>query len=237
MQARQMEGISLFTWWKNLGLQARFMVFTSIGLLGVALSVMVAVGWFEVSRVEEKLRNTSDSELKSLNALVSAAMEQYAGGTKDVALTVFNRWFDHRNVDYPGKLWSVWSPQMAAFMAQTAGSADKSAPASASKPPRDAIDDEALRTGRPVGRFVDGAYRYSLPVVLGVTSGTNQKSCFDCHGATMTWGTARCSRCSRAACPLRLISARCDGCWRRWQVPRWWGHCSWCWRSGRSSHA
>ena len=124
MQARQMEGISLFTWWKNLGLQARFMVFTSIGLLGVALSVMVAVGWFEVSRVEEKLRNTSDSELKSLNALVSAAMEQYAGGTKDVALTVFNRWFDHRNVDYPGKLWSVWSPQMAAFMAQTAGAAD-----------------------------------------------------------------------------------------------------------------
>ena len=29
-----------------------------------------------------------------------------------------------------------------------------------------------MRTGRPVGRFVDGAYRYSLPIVLGVTSGT-----------------------------------------------------------------
>ncbi len=180
-----MEGVSLFTWWKNLGLQARFMVFTSIGLLGVAVSVMVTVGWFEVSKVQQRLRDASDSELRSLNALVSAAMEQYGGGTKDVAITVFNRWFDHRNVDYPRKLWSAWSPQMTAFMAQMPASADKPDAQRLSKPPRDAIDEEALRTGRPIGRFVDGAYRYSLPVVLGVTSGTNQQSCFDCHGATM----------------------------------------------------
>jgi methyl-accepting chemotaxis protein len=77
---------------------------------------------------------------------------------------------------------------MASFMAaakQGASSTDKSAPQNAGKPPRDAVDEEALRTGRPVGRFVDGAYRYSLPIVLGVTSGTDQPSCFACHGATM----------------------------------------------------
>jgi methyl-accepting chemotaxis protein len=175
----------LFNWWKNLGLQARFMVFTSIGLLGVAVSVMLAVGWFEVSKVEQKLRDSSDSELRSLNALVSAAMEQRGGDTQDVAIKVFNSWFEQRNVDYPGKLWSVWSPQMSNFMTQSAPSTDKSAAEHLTKPPRDAIDEEALRNGRPVGRFVDGAYRYSLPIVLGVTAGTNQKSCFDCHGASM----------------------------------------------------
>ncbi|MGA3402076.1 MAG: methyl-accepting chemotaxis protein [Acetobacteraceae bacterium] len=185
VRAPLLEGVALFTWWKNLGLQARFMVFTSIGLLGVAASVMVAVGWFEVSKVEANLHDASDSELRSLNALVSAAMEQRADDTKNVAITVFNRWFEHRNVDYPGKLWSVWSPQMATFMAQMTASADKSAAERLSKPPRDAVDEEALRTGRPIGRFVDGAYRYSVPIVLGVTAGSNQKSCFDCHGATM----------------------------------------------------
>ena len=178
----------MITWWKSLGLQARFMLVTSIGLLGVAVCVMVFVGWFEVAKVEQKLHDTSENELKSLNALVSAAMEQRATDTQDVAITVFNRWFDHRNADYPGKLWSVWSPQMTNFMAAATrggASAGKSAPARVTKPPHDAIDEEALRTGRPVGRFVDGAYRYSLPIVLGVTPGTNQQSCRDCHGAIM----------------------------------------------------
>jgi methyl-accepting chemotaxis protein len=180
--------VALFIWWKKLGLQARFMLITSIGLLGVAVCVMVFVGWFEVSRVEQNLHAASENELKSLNALVSSAMEQRAIDSKDVAITVFNHWFDHRNADYPGKLWSVWSPQMTGFMAaatQSTASADKSAPARLNKPPRDAIDEEALRTGRPVGRFVDGAYRYSLPVIVGVTPGTNQQSCRDCHGAIM----------------------------------------------------
>lgn len=175
----------MFNWWKNIGLQARFMLITSTGLLGVAVCVIVFVGWFEVSQVEQKLRDASVNELSSLNALVSAAMEQRATDPQDVAIKVFNRWFEHRNVDYPGKLWSVWSPQMANFMAQITTATDKSAAQRLSKPPRDAIDEEVLRTGRPVGRFVDGAYRYSLPIVLGVSAGTNQQSCFDCHGATM----------------------------------------------------
>ena len=77
---------------------------------------------------------------------------------------------------------------MTKFMADSAemGSfSDESVSVRASKPPRDAVDEEALRTGRPIGRFVDGAYRYSLPIVLGVTAGANQKMCFDCHGNRM----------------------------------------------------
>ena len=175
----------MFTWWNKLGLQARFMLITSIGLLGVAVCVMLLVGWFEVSQVEANLRNASENELKSLNALSSSAMEQRASDTQNVAIKVFNRWFQDRNADYPGKLWSVWSPQMASFMAAATKGTATADQQALSKPPRDAIDEEALRTGRPIGRFVDGAYRYSLPIVLGVSPGSDQPSCYACHGATM----------------------------------------------------
>jgi methyl-accepting chemotaxis protein len=180
----------LFVWWKNLGLQARFMLITSAGLMAVALCIMVLVGWFETGKVEEKLRNASDSELRSLNALVSSAMEQRMNDPKDVAITVFNRWFAYRNADYPGKIWSVWSPQMIAAVAPAkrgppAAAEEGAVGEPANKPPRDVLDEEVLRTGRATGRFIGGAYRYSFPIVLGVTSGTDQKSCFDCHGATM----------------------------------------------------
>ena len=182
----------MFDRWKNFGLQARFMLITCIGLFGFALCIITLVGWFETAKVEEKLRAASNSELQSLNALVSSAMEQRMTDPKDVAVTVFNRWFEHRNADYPGKLWSVWSPQLIDEMAkaradQIDGFADeKAAERPASKPPRDALDEEVLRTGRPIGRFVGDTYRYSLPIVLGVTSGTSEKVCFDCHGKSMS---------------------------------------------------
>jgi len=172
-------------WWKNLRLQARFMLFTTVGLLGVAVCVMLLVGRFELARLEGKLRNASDSELKSLNALVASAMEHRAADANGVAIAVYNRWFDHRMADYPGKLWSVWSPQMAGFLEQAAGPGASSAAHDLHKPPQDAVDQEALRTGQAVGRFVGNTYRYSVPVILGVTPGTNQQSCIDCHGALM----------------------------------------------------
>src|ERR1019366_9176653 len=53
------------------------------------------------------------------------------------------------------------------------------------KRPRDAIDDEVLRTGQPVGQFVAGAYRYSLPIVFGVTPGASGQNCVMCHGRLM----------------------------------------------------
>ena len=168
------------------------MLIISAGLLVIVLCVIAVVGWTETAKVEARLRAASESELLSLNALVSSAMEQRVSDPNNVAIAVFNRWFEHRNADYPGKLWSVWSPQIAAFMAGaaanrtepvTVGAAPK--PVANTKPPRDAIDEEALRTGRPVGRFVEGAYRYSLPIVLGATAGADQAVCRACHGAAM----------------------------------------------------
>jgi len=161
-------------WWNDLRLQVRFMVIASLGLLGLALGTLAAIGWFEMSALEAKLKGLSENELKSLNSLVESAMQQRLHDPQNVAIKVFNGWFASRNKDYPGKLWGVWPPKMKAYMARTA-------PEQAPKLPLDAIDDEALRTGQPVGRFVGDTYRYSLPIVLGAEGTALRDTCAGCH--------------------------------------------------------
>jgi methyl-accepting chemotaxis protein len=97
---------------------------------------------------------------------------------QNVAIKVFNGWFESRNREYDGKLWSVWGPSNAAYMANTA-------PQDPPKVARDAVDEEALRTGQPIGRFVGDTYRYSLPIVWGVSPVTRQEACVGCHEAAM----------------------------------------------------
>jgi methyl-accepting chemotaxis protein len=162
--------------WKTLGVQARFMAFAAVGILVLAAATMALVSWFEYASLESKLRRLSENELMSLNALVETAMEQRADDPQNVAVKVFNRWFDSRNKEYPGKLWSAWSPKVTAYMAQAY-------PDRAAKAPLDEIDREALRTGRPIARLVDGAYRYSLPIILGQTLAAPKETCEGCHGA------------------------------------------------------
>ncbi|HWJ19189.1 MAG TPA: hypothetical protein VNR65_10725, partial [Geobacterales bacterium] len=52
--------------------------------------------------------------------------------------------------------------------------------------PLDAIDEEALRTGRPVGRFVGDTYRYSMPIIQGSTVAARKEVCAACHTALMS---------------------------------------------------
>ena len=136
------------------------------------------VGWFEYRAVETKLRGFSENELRSLNALVESAMEQRVSDPENVAIKVFNGWFEDRNRDYAGKLWSVWDPKTAAYMA-------KNEPGKPAKKARDEIDEEAMRTGQPVGRFVGDTYRYSLPILLGAAEGTRKEACMGCHGGAI----------------------------------------------------
>src|SRR5665647_1234711 len=161
-------------WWKNLRLQARFIMISSLGALGLAACALAVVGWSEFSTLEGNLRRLSENELGSLRALVESAMEQRLSDPQNVAVQVFNGWFESRNQDYAGKLWSVWAPKMTTYMA-------KSAPGQAPKLPQDAIDEEVMRTGQPVGRFVGDTYRYSMPIVLGGDANTGKDVCSACH--------------------------------------------------------
>src|SRR5664279_4317719 len=129
-------------WWKNLRLQARFMVISSLGALGLAACALAAVGWSEFSTLEGNLKRLSENELGSLKSLVESTMERRLNDPQNVAIQVFNGWFESRNKDYAGKLWSVWPPKMTAYMA-------KAEPEKAPKLPQDALDEEVFRTGKP----------------------------------------------------------------------------------------
>ncbi len=160
--------------WNNLGLQSRFMFISSAGVLVLAVCSLIVIGWADFSRLEDKFRSFGENELKSLKSLVESAMEQRLDDGQNVAIRVFNGWFESRNQEYPGKLWSVWDPKIRSYMARTA-------PERTAKLPLDAIDEEVLRTGRPVGRFVDDTYRYSLPIILGDVAASRKATCLACH--------------------------------------------------------
>jgi methyl-accepting chemotaxis protein len=154
-----------------------------MGIAAVAVAAMVAgtltiVSRTEYASMETRLRGLSENELQSLNALVETAMQLRLDDQQDVAIKVFNGWFESRNKDYPGKLWSVWSPKVTAFIAQTT-------PDRAPKTARDEIDKEAMRTAQPVARFIDGAYRYSVPIILGRPLSAPKEVCATCHTGLM----------------------------------------------------
>ena len=150
------------------------MMISSLGALGLAVCALAAVGWSQFSTLEGNLRRLSQNELGSLESLVNSTMERRLNDPQNVAIQVFNGWFESRNKEYAGKLWSVWTPKMRAYMA-------KSAPGQAPKLPQDVVDDEVLRTGQSIGRFVGDTYRYSIPIVLGNDANTGKAVCGACH--------------------------------------------------------
>ncbi len=170
--------VPIAEWWRSLRLQARFMAFAGVGVLVFAAAALTIVSWFELSSLKQRFHGAAENELNSLAALVESAMEQRVNDPDNVAIKVFNGWFESRNKDYSGKLWSVWAPKVTAYMAQ-------SEPGRAAKKPVDALDEEALRTREPVERFAGGAYRYSLPIVLGRNTGSQTETCAGCHTGGM----------------------------------------------------
>jgi methyl-accepting chemotaxis protein len=164
--------------WKRLGVQSRFMILAALGVAAVLATTLSLIAWSEYSALESRLRGLSENELGSLDALVETAMRARVDDKEDVAIKVFNGWFDSRNKAYPGKLWSVWSPKVTAFMAQAY-------PDRAAKAALDGVDEEAMAAGRPVARFVAGAYRYSIPIVLGRTLAAPKEICESCHSFGM----------------------------------------------------
>jgi methyl-accepting chemotaxis protein len=164
--------------WKSLRVQTRFMALAAIGVLAIVAAAVALVSWAESRSLEARLRSLSENELKSVNALVETAMRQRLDDQQDVAVKVFNGWFESRNKNYPGQLWSVWSPKVAAYVAETT-------PDRPAKAARDAVDNEAMLTGRPAARFVDLTFRYSLPIVLGRTLAGPKETCMGCHAELM----------------------------------------------------
>lgn len=158
----------------RLRLREHFIFVSGIGMAILILSASLAFGWTAKQQMEQQFRVFSANELDSLHALVLSVMSKRRQDRDNVAGAVFDLWFKERNENYPGKLWSVWGPKLADYMA-------KKGRAQPLKLARDDIDIEAMRTGKAVGRFYGDSYRYSMPIVMGITSGTAQNLCTVCH--------------------------------------------------------
>ena len=164
--------------WKNLKLQAKFTLIVGAGVLTLVASSIAVVDYLQYATLEHNLRTSAHNELSSLNSLVDSAMKMRYEDPQNVAIKVFDGWFKSRNTEYAGKLWSVWGPSIVNYMARTA-------PNHPAKLAQDAVDQEVLRTGQTVGRYVGNTYRYSIPIVWGTSAVTKQKMCIDCHGPGM----------------------------------------------------
>ena len=158
----------------DLSLKARFMWMT-----GGAISVLAALAiWLSVMnqyhQAEIRLRSLSENEIMSMHALVVSAMSKRREDKTNVAIAVFNNWFDSRAKHYPGQVWSLWGPNVSRHMAKTE-------PATPQKVARDSVDQLALTTGQTVARFDGDHYRYSMPIIMGVTPDTDDTVCRSCH--------------------------------------------------------
>ncbi|MBI5163718.1 MAG: HAMP domain-containing protein [Magnetospirillum sp.] len=151
------------------------MIIVGLGVIALIASVVIVIARFERSEMERQLQVLSANEMTSLHALILNVMAKRPEDGENIGIQVFNNWFDSRNVHYPGKVWSAWGPKVTTYMAEIE-------PTRPPKVPRDDIDREAFAAKEPVGRMVDGFYRYSYPIVLGVTDGAKEEVCFTCHG-------------------------------------------------------
>ena len=158
-----------------MSLRKRFMIIAGVGTLVLSAIAIIGFALTQQMALETKAEHFSENEIKSLNALVSSAMEKRRADRQNIAIDVFNKWFERRNKEYRGKLWSVWGVSTQAYMA-------KEEPSHTPKLPQDAIDEDVLRTGRTIGRLDGNTYRYSVPIVLGPT---DEKICHNCHVGVM----------------------------------------------------
>jgi len=151
------------------------MVIVGFGVIALIASVVVTIARFERAEMERQLQQLSANEMTSLHALILNVMAKRPEDGDNIGISVFNSWFDSRNIHYPGKVWSVWGPKVTTYMKDVD-------PDRVPKLPKDDVDREALEGKAVVARFTEGYYRYSLPIVLGVTDGATQEVCHTCHG-------------------------------------------------------
>ncbi len=162
--------------WHDLTLRQRFMIVVGLGVGMLVALVVLVIARYETQAMERKLHQMSVNEMTSLHALIVNVMAQRPNDSENIGITIFNNWFGSRNVHYPGKVWSVWGPKVSAYMRDAE-------PTHPQKMVQDDVDREAIASGQAVGRMVGDDYRYSMPIVLGVTDGAIAEVCHSCHGA------------------------------------------------------
>ena len=168
--------MSIMSRWQRAQIGTKLMWLTAFGAIAIIFCWLAAIGSMRMRDVEDQAHRMSVSEMTSLESFIVNAMAKRPEDPDSIGVQVFNNWFVSRNKNFAGKVWSVWSEKVTKQVAETE-------PDRAPKVAQDDIDREALQTGLPVGRRLGDTYRFSLPVVLGVSEGADQEVCFTCHSA------------------------------------------------------
>ena len=164
--------------WSNLRLASRFMLIVGSGLITLVFAAVFGISEYETEALDSRLYNLSLNEMTSLHALILNVMSKRPEDADNIGIQVFNNWFNSRNVDYPGKVWSAWGPKVTQYMHEVE-------PDRAPKKPMDDIDAEAFATRKLVARRSGDTYRLAYPIVLGETKGADLPVCHTCHGDGM----------------------------------------------------
>ena len=161
--------------WARLSIAAKFMILAGLSWLVVLTAVFGLAIWQDTQEIRNTARQMSRSELLSVKDFGVQIMTLRPRDTQDIGITAFNKWFERRNAEYDGELWTVWGPHVRDYQ--------KNRDVETIKTPRDAIDQAALERKETVTRLVGESLRMSMPVVLGKTAGADQQVCHSCHGA------------------------------------------------------
>ena len=99
-----------------MGIRKRFMWASAFGVTSTVIIALAMMMFAEEKAMDAKLHQLSQNELTSLHALIVNVMAARPDDADDIGIDVFNNWFESRNLDYPGELWSAWGPTTMAYM-------------------------------------------------------------------------------------------------------------------------
>ena len=152
---------------------------TSGMLLAVVIAGFALFYSNEKDRLQESIRDKSHRVLQSIEASHTQSMI-YRGSMADnnPVILALNDSLEQLSAHLINmNIWLIMGPKVLDFQ-RAQGSNEV-------EPPQDSVDQEAIDTLKPVGRFIDETtYRYTMPVVLGQKSG-GHPICYTCHGEGM----------------------------------------------------
>ncbi|MBT3305513.1 MAG: PAS domain S-box protein [Alphaproteobacteria bacterium] len=164
---------------KNAKFGLRITLYVSLLLLGLLFSGLAAFVYVESRGIKNDIKTEAGHILEVLESIHTQAMLN-RGDKKDnnPVLNTLNGTVEQFNAASPkAKLWLVMGPKVLAFQKRE-GSQEV-------EPPRDDIDQEAIKTGKTVSRITGAdTFRFTRPVILGQGVAANKK-CLECHAKEM----------------------------------------------------
>lgn len=157
-------------------LSTKISLIISLILVMLLLFSASAFIYYETYEFEEAIDKRAHQVLTVLESVHTQAMISRGSlGDDSPAIQTLNQTFDQLSKTTKDmSLWMVMGPKVLAFQERKKSSYGI-------EPPKDEIDQEAIRTGVPVTRMVGSDFfRYTKPVILGKGSGALE-SCLSCH--------------------------------------------------------